>query len=75
MKIIYVALYSFLMPISFIAQVTGVVTDYSGKAPMIGVKVIASSGEKTITDFDGKYNLPINKFPVTLVFSMIQCLN
>ena len=75
MKIIYVALFSFLMPISFIAQVTGVVTDYSGKAPMIGVKVIASSGEKTITDFDGKYNLPINKFPVTLVFSMIQYAN
>ncbi len=75
MKIIYVALFSFLMPISFIAQVTGVVTDYSGKAPMIGVKVIASSGEKTITDFDGKYNLPINKFPVTIVFSMIQYAN
>ena len=75
MKIIYVALFSFLLPISFIAQVTGVVTDYSGKAPMIGVKVIASSGEKTITDFDGKYNLPINKFPVTLVFSMIQYAN
>ena len=75
MKIIYLALFSFLMPISFIAQVTGVVTDYSGKAPMIGVKVIASSGEKTITDFDGKYNLPINKFPVTLVFSMIQYAN
>ena len=75
MKIIYLALFSFLMPISFIAQVTGVVTDYSGKAPMIGVKVIASSGEKTITDFDGKYNLPINKFPVTIVFSMIQYAN
>jgi outer membrane receptor protein involved in Fe transport len=75
MKIIYVALFSFLMPISLIAQATGVVTDYSGKAPMIGVKVIASSGEKTITDFDGKYNLPINKFPVTLVFSMIQYAN
>ena len=75
MKIIYLALFSFLLPISFIAQVTGVVTDYSGKAPMIGVKVIASSGEKTITDFDGKYNLPINKFPVTLVFSMIQYAN
>jgi len=75
MKIIYVALFSFLLPISFIAQVTGVVTDYSGKAPMIGVKVIASSGEKTITDFDGKYNLPINKFPVTLVFSMLQYAN
>ena len=75
MKIIYVALFSFLLPISFIAQVTGVVTDYSGKAPMIGVKVIASSGEKTITDFDGKYNLPINKFPVTIVFSMLQYAN
>ena len=75
MKIIYLALFSFLLPISFIAQVTGVVTDYSGKAPMIGVKVIASSGEKTITDFDGKYNLPINKFPVTIVFSMIQYAN
>jgi iron complex outermembrane receptor protein len=75
MKIIYVALFSFLLPISFIAQVTGVVTDYSGKAPMIGVKVIASSGEKTITDFDGKYNLPINKFPATLVFSMFQYAN
>ena len=75
MKIIYLALFSFLLPISFIAQVTGVVTDYSGKAPMIGVKVIASSGEKTITDFDGKYNLPINKFPVTLVFSMLQYAN
>ena len=75
MKIIYVALFSFLLPISFIAQVTGVVTDYSGKAPMIGVKVIAASGEKTITDFDGKYNLPINKFPVTIVFSMIQYAN
>lgn len=75
MKIIYVALFSFLMPISFIAQVSGVVTDYSGKAPMIGVKVIASSGEKTITDFDGKYNLAVKTFPTTLVFSMLQYAN
>ncbi len=75
MKIIYFAFFALLLAKPASAQITGIVTDFVGKSPMIGVKVVASSGEKTITDFDGKYNLPINNFPVTLVFSMLQYEN
>ena len=75
MKIIYFAFFALLLAKPASAQITGIVTDFVVKSPMIGVKVVASSGEKTITDFDGKYNLPINNFPVTLVFSMLQYEN
>ena len=75
MKIIYLVFFSLLLSSTASAQITGIVKDLAEKSPMIGVKVVASSGEKTITDFDGKYNLPINKFPVTLVFSMLQYAN
>ena len=72
MKIIYFAFFTLLLSKPVSAQITGTVTDFVGKSSMIGVKVVASSGEKAITDFDGKYNLPISKFPVTLVFAMLQ---
>jgi iron complex outermembrane receptor protein len=75
MKIIYFAFFALLLAKPASAQITGIVRDFVGKSPMIGVKVVASSGEKTITNFDGKYNLPINNFPVTLVFSMFQYEN
>jgi iron complex outermembrane receptor protein len=75
MKIIYFAFFTLLLSKPVSAQITGTVTDFVGKSSMIGVKVVASSGEKAITDFDGKYNLPISKFPVTLVFSMLQYAN
>lgn len=54
------------------SQVTGVVLDKSSNAPILGAKIVASDGTRAITDFDGKFKLNSQKFPVTIVTSMLQ---
>lgn len=75
MKVLYLALFLFFISFTNLSQISGVISDFEGKTPLVGVKVIASSGERTITDYDGKYILTINSFPVTIVFSMLQYAN
>lgn len=75
MKVLYLALFLFFISFTNLSQILGVISDFEGKTPLVGVKVIASSGERTITDYDGKYILTINSFPVTIVFSMLQYAN
>lgn len=75
MKVLYLALFLFFISFTNLSQISGVISDFEGKTPLVGVKVITSSGERTITDYDGKYILTINSFPVTIVFSMLQYAN
>lgn len=62
----------FLIPFFFQAQVKGIVVDRSGNSPLIGAKLIASDGSKTLSDYEGKFELDCKKFPVTIVVSLLQ---
>jgi outer membrane receptor protein involved in Fe transport len=62
----------FLLPLFLNAQITGTVEDKLTNAPLIGVKLIASDGNKTLSDFEGKFQLDCKKFPVTIIVSLLQ---
>ncbi len=64
-----------IMPFLMQAQITGKVNDKLTNNPIIGAKILASDGSKTISDYDGNFNLNIQKFPVTLIVSMLQYVN
>ncbi len=57
---------------SLSAQINGKVIEKSNKASIIGAKIIASDGNKVLSDFEGNFKLKSTKFPVTIVTSMIQ---
>ena len=57
------------------SQITGKVIEKSNKAEIIGAKVIASDGNKVLSDFEGKFILKSTSFPVTIVTSMLQFEN
>ena len=63
------------IPIGFIAQISGIVREKSTNTPIVGAKITASDGTKAISDFDGKFILNSQKFPVTIITSMMQFLN
>lgn len=56
-------------PILSFAQVQGKVTNKKTKEPVYGAKLVAASGEKALTDFDGNFTLELNKFPVWVTIS------
>ena len=58
-----------------LGQITGKVIEKSNKAEIIGAKVIASDGNKVLTDFEGNFKLNSKQFPVTIVTSMLQFEN
>jgi iron complex outermembrane receptor protein len=62
----------FLLPLFLNAQITGTVEDKVTNAPLIGAKLIASDGNKTLSDFEGKFQLDCKKFPVTIIVSLLQ---
>lgn len=74
MKSIILLLLLFI-PIVFIAQISGTVREKSTNTPIFGAKITASDGAKVISDFDGKFKLNSQKFPVTIITSMMQFLN
>jgi len=74
MKSIILLLLLFI-PIGFIAQISGMVREKSTNTPIVGAKITASDGVKAISDFDGKFKLNSQKFPVTIITSMMQFLN
>jgi len=74
MKSIILLLLLFI-PIGFIAQISGIVREKSTNTPIVGAKITASDGSKAISDFDGKFKLNSQKFPVTIITSMMQFLN
>ena len=63
------------IPIGFIAQISGIVREKSTNTPIVGAKITASDGAKAISDFDGKFKLNSQKFPLTIITSMMQFLN
>ena len=63
------------IPIGFIAQISGFVKEKGTNTPIVGAKITASDGAKAISDFDGKFKLNSQKFPVTIITSMMQFLN
>lgn len=63
------------IPIGFIAQISGIVREKSTNTPIVGAKITASDGVKAISDFDGKFKLNCQKFPVSIITSMMQFLN
>ena len=74
MKSIILLLLLFI-PIGFIAQISGIVREKSTNTPIVGAKITASDGAKAISDFDGKFKLNSQKFPLTIITSMMQFLN
>ena len=62
-------------PFALFSQVTGKVIQQDTKEPIVGAKITASSGERTLTDIDGNFQLSITNFPVTLVTSMTSFLS
>lgn len=57
------------------AQVTGSVLGLEDKQAIQNVKIIASDGQKTLSDFEGKFTLYPVKYPIQVIFSMIQFEN
>lgn len=57
------------LPLACMSQVTGIIEDGQTKDPIIGAKVVASTGEKVLSDFDGTYSISPLSYPVTLIFS------
>ncbi len=72
MKGKFILSYLLFIPIYFQAQVTGIVVDRANNSPLIGAKLIASDGTKTLSDYDGKFELECKKFPVTIIISLLQ---
>lgn len=60
---------------SFFGQVNGTITDQSTGKPLYGVKIIASNGQKVLTDFNGKFDITTTEYPVKLVFILLEYRN
>lgn len=54
------------------AQIVGVVRDKETNLPIVGAKILASDGNKTLSDFEGNFILNCTKFPVVLITSFLQ---
>ncbi|TNF47922.1 MAG: TonB-dependent receptor [Bacteroidetes bacterium] len=51
-------------PVLAFSQVTGKVLEGKSKDPIVGAKITASDGNKTLTDYEGKFSIRINNYPV-----------
>ena len=51
-------------PVLAFSQVTGKVLEGKSKDPIVGVKITVSDGNKTLTDYEGKFSIRINNYPV-----------
>jgi iron complex outermembrane receptor protein len=71
----YFTLLLILLPFLGFSQIKGKVLQLDNKEPIVGAKIVATSGERTITDIDGNFNLDVASYPVTLVTSMASFMN
>ena len=71
----YLLLVYLVLPFLAFSQITGKVTYFNSKEPIVGAKIIASNGQKAISDFDGKFKLEVPTFPVTLITSFLPFAN
>jgi iron complex outermembrane receptor protein len=72
MRLFLLLLISFLYTSQSFAQLNGVVTDQSTGKPLYGVKIYASTGEKQLSDFDGKFSFSNTTLPLKLVFNLLE---
>ena len=56
-------------------QITGTVFSSEDNQTLQNVKVIASDGQKTLTNYAGEFTLTPAKYPVKIIVSMIQFVN
>ena len=59
----------------FLSQTKGVVLDDSDGEPILGAKIIASDGQKTITNILGEFIILKPTYPSTLIVSMFGFLS
>lgn len=57
----------FLVPFFSFSQVTGTVIDKESNEVIYGAKIISSTGEKALTDINGKFMITPSTYPATLV--------
>jgi iron complex outermembrane receptor protein len=72
MRLFLLLLISFLYTSQSFAQLNGVVTDQSTGKPLYGVKIYASTGEKQLSDFEGKFSFSNTTLPLKLVFNLLE---
>ena len=60
----------FFSPLLTLAQIAGKVIGKETNEPLIGAKIIVSSGEKAVTDSEGNFLLLTDKLPIQLIVSM-----
>lgn len=72
MKGTFILLFLLTIPLCFHAQIKGTVVDRVSNAPLIGAKLIASNGSKTLSDYEGKFELDCEKYPITIIVSLLQ---
>ena len=65
----------FLLSFSSYSQIRGKVTDIETKEAIIGAKLAFSSGEKTLSDTSGNFQIQIENFPFTLITSYTGYMN
>ena len=58
-----------LLPLFTLSQVNGEVIDGDTNDPVFGAKIIASTGEKVLSDIDGKFKISSSSFPITIIIS------
>jgi iron complex outermembrane receptor protein len=63
------------LPFLGISQVTGTILEKSSKEPVYGAKIIASTGEKALSDIDGRFTISPKSFPSTLIISAQTFMN
>ncbi|MDX1326982.1 MAG: carboxypeptidase-like regulatory domain-containing protein, partial [Arenibacter sp.] len=69
-----IVLFFLIAPVLVVGQdvVSGTITDADQGGPLPGVNVVVKgTATGTTSDFDGNYELRVNSFPATLVFSFI----
>ena len=63
-----------LLPFFLVAQIQGIVKDGTTKEHLVGARVELSSGEKAISDVDGKFKINSKYFPVQLKITLLSYL-
>lgn len=58
-----------VLPFWSAAQINGTFLDESTKAPVYGAKIVASDGQKALSDLDGKFMLRTTSLPLTVIIS------
>jgi outer membrane receptor protein involved in Fe transport len=63
------------LPFFGTAQINGTLLDETSKAPIYGAKIVASDGQRVLSDLEGKFLLKTTTLPLTVVFSAQTYLN